>query len=116
MAAGELDLVIEQGATFQKKLIWQDASGNPIDITGYIARMHIREELDSATILVELTTVNGRISLGGSNGEIDLLISASDTEALTFSSAVYDLELEDTGGIVTRLVEGKVRLSLEVTR
>ena len=116
MAAGELDLVIEQGATFQKKLIWQDATGTPIDITGYIGRMHIRETQDATTILVDLNTSNGRITLGGTNGEIDLLIDATDTEALDFGSAVYDLELEDTGGVVTRLVEGKVSLSLEVTR
>ena len=116
MSAGELDLLIEQGATFQKKLIWQDADGNPIDITNYTGRMQVRESKDATVILVELTTVNGRITIGGANGEIDLEIDATTTAALTFSSAVYDLELEDTGGIVTRLVEGKVKLSFEVTR
>jgi len=71
MAAGTLNIVIEQGATFQKKLTWADdidfpASGNPIDITGYTARMQLREEKDSPDpAILELTDGNGRITIGG---------------------------------------------------
>lgn len=122
MAAGTLNIVIEQGATFQKKLTWADdidfpASGNAIDITGYTARMQLREEKDSPDpAILELTDGNGRITLGGANGEIDLFIDDADTEALTIESGFYDLEVESPAGIVTRLVEGTFQLSTEVTR
>lgn len=122
MAAGTLDIVIEQGATFQKKLTWADdinfpASGNPIDITGYTARMHLREEKDSPDPpIIALTDSNGRITIGGANGEIDLFIDDADTEALTIESGFYDLEVESPAGIVTRLIEGTFLLSTEVTR
>lgn len=116
MPAAELDLTIEQGATFDKTLTWQDADSTPIDITGYVARMQIREEKSADAVLLELTDVNGRIVLGDAAGTIQLLINAADTEAFAFTSGVYDLELESPGGVVTRLVEGKVKVSLEVTR
>jgi hypothetical protein len=119
MAAGTLDIVIEQGTTFKKHLEWVDDQVPPvaIDITGYTARMHLREELeDPDPPIIELTDGNGRITLGGVTGTIDLFIDDADTEALTIESGVYDLEVEAPGGDVTRLLEGKFKLSLEVTR
>jgi hypothetical protein len=117
MSAGKLDITIEQGATFRKTLTWQDSAGAPIDLTGFTARMMIRQQLKDAAPLITLTTENGGITLGGVAGTIALYISDTDTEAMTIQKGVYDLELEAGGsGDVTRLVEGKVTMSLEVTR
>lgn len=118
MAAGELDILIEQGTTFRKKLTWVDDQepAVPIDITGYSARMHLREDIEDTAFIIELLDTNGRITLGGANGEIDLFIADNDTEALTIESGVYDLEVESPGGDVTRLLMGRFTLSLEVTR
>lgn len=110
-------LVIEQGATFKKRFTWK--AGTPpvaIDISNYLGRMQIKDKKGGASI-IDLTEANGRVIRDGSNGIIDLLISATDTEALTFTgTAFFDLELEEqTTGFVRRLVEGKVKLSTEVT-
>lgn len=88
----------------------------PVDLTTYTARMQIRDTVDSITTLVSLTTENGGITLGGVAGTISLLITAAATAALTFGTAVYDLEVVTAGGIVTRLFSGAVALSKEVTR
>ena len=42
--------------------------------------------------------------------------SATQSAALDFNSAVYDLEIVSPAGVVTRLVQGTVTLSREVTR
>lgn len=114
--AGKLDITIEQGATFNPVLTWKDPSGVLINLTGYSARMHIREDIEDVAFIHEATTANGQIALGGAAGTITFNIPAATTEAFTFDDAVYDLELEDAGGAVTRLVEGSVFLSPEVTR
>lgn len=122
MTAATYNFTIEQGTTFQKKLTWADdptypTAGSPIDITGYSARMHLREEVESPDPpILELTDVNGRIVIGGANGEIDLLIDDADTAALIIEAGVYDLEVESPAGVVTRLMQGRWTLSLEVTR
>ena len=116
MSAARLNLKIEQGATFSHRLFWKDASRTPIDLTGYLARMHVREDKSSVGILTELTIANNRITLGGVNGTIDLSITATDTAAITWLRGVYDLELESPTGVVTRLVEGTVIVATEVTR
>lgn len=114
--AGKLNLVIEQGTTFNPVLTYSDSGNNPIDLTGFTARMQIRASRTAAAFIHELTTGNGGITLGGVAGTIALLISDTDTAAFTFKTAVYDLELISAGGIVTRLLEGSVTLSKEATK
>lgn len=117
MAVSKLKLEILQGATFRKRLTWKTGSpAAPVDLTGFSARMQVRGEITDTAILIELTTVNGGITLGGAAGTIDLYISDTDTTAMTWESGVYDLELVAPSNDVTRLVGGTVVVSPEVTR
>jgi hypothetical protein len=115
MAATTYDLLIEQGATFSQVITYKD-NGVAVNLQGYTARMQVRSTLESATALIELTTANGRIALGGAAGTITLSISATDTAALTAGRGVYDLELVSGSGIVTRLLQGVATISRNVTR
>lgn len=111
------NLTIEQGATFSFAVTWFASDGvTPRDLTGYTARMQVRDSYDAVSFHVELTTENGRIAITPAEGKVALTISATDTAALDFSAGVYDLELVDVSGVVTRLMEGGVAFSPEVTR
>lgn len=116
MAAGKLDLLIEQGADFEKILIWKDTNKELVDLTGFVAEMHIRSRKDSTSIILELTSENGRIVLGGQTGQITVVIPSSITRDIEWSEAVYDLKLTSPGDKVERLLEGKVIISEAVTR
>ena len=115
MAATTYDILIEQGATYSQVITYKEA-GVAINLTGYTARMQVRATLESASTVVELTTANSRIALGGAAGTITLTISATDTAALTAGRGVYDLELVSGSGIVTRLLQGVATISRNVTR
>jgi hypothetical protein len=115
MAATTYDLLIEQGANFSQVITYKE-DGVPVALTGYTARMQVRATLESASTLVELTTANGRIALGGTAGTITLTISATDTAALTSGRGLYDLALVIGTGIVTRLLQGVATSSRNVTR
>lgn len=116
MAAGKLDLVIEQGSTFARTISWADSAGTTVPLDGYSARMQIRRRKNSTSTIIELNAANGRATVDEDADTISLLISATDTAALDFSHGVYDLEVESGSGVVTRLLEGEVELSKEVTR
>jgi hypothetical protein len=77
--------------------------------------MQLRTSYSAATASLELTTVNGRISLTNA-GVITLSLTATETAALAAGRYVYDLEMVSSGGQVTRLLEGVVTVSPEVTR
>ena len=114
----KLKFTIYQGATFRKRLTWTGPAPTrtPIDLTGCTARMQVRPDIESATVLVELNTTNGGITLGGAAGTIELFISDEASAAFTWLSGVWDLEIEFASGEVRRLMQGTVSVSPEVTR
>lgn len=112
MAAGTKNLTIEQGATFPMVITYKlKSTGQPIDLTGYAARLQIRKTVDSPTVLLDLMP-----TLGGASGTIDCSLTAAQTTALTFDSGVYDVTLTSPVGVVKRLLQGTVTLSKGVTR
>ena len=126
MAAGRYSFVIEQGATTNIQINWTDESGSAVDLSGYHARMQIRPGVQSDTIYLSLSSsldLDGTgINLSGSNfetplqsGSLAIYISADTTTDLDFNEAYYDLEMVKQN-TVTRLLEGKVKLSKNVTR
>lgn len=118
-AAGIYNITCQQGATFRRTITWTDSARNPYEIGNYTARMHVRTVANAASTIIELTTENGRISLGNTTttkGQVNLLISATTTAALTPDLYVYDLELVSNTGVVDRILEGNFKVSAEVTR
>lgn len=104
---------LEQGATFDRTFT-ADIGGTPINFTGYTARMKVRANA-SATAIIDLTTTNGGIVLGGALGTIQLLMTASATALLVPGMYKYDLELV-SGSTVTRYLEGKFEVTAEMTK
>ena len=84
MSAGYHHFIIEQGATFGQTLTLKDNSDTLVNLTGYAsAEMDLRDNPESGTTILTLTTGNGRIALGGAAGTVTLTISASDTSVST---------------------------------
>ena len=87
----------------------------PRSLAGVTGRMQLRAKADSDTVLLELTTANGGVVIDDTLKTITLNISAVDTSALTFTSAVYSLELVD-GTEVTPFIFGGITVDKEITR
>jgi hypothetical protein len=128
MAAGKYNFTIEQGVTTTLEFQYKDANENPINLTGYSGRMQIKSDYADndpttyATISSSLYADGTGLNFSGSNGStpptsgsIGLYISAASSSAFTFETAKYDLEIY-SGSVVTRLVEGTIKISKEVTR
>ncbi|WKZ86359.1 hypothetical protein N5B55_05235 [Ralstonia pickettii] len=116
MPAAKQNFTIEQRATFKKRLQYRDTRGKPINLAGFTARMQIRSAANAAEVLLDLSTENGRITLRGASGAIDLLVDSTATGAITWTQAVYDLKLIAPDGTELRLLEGKVFASPGVTQ
>ena len=126
MAAGKYNFLIEQGATTDFEVQWNDSNSEPIDLSYYTARMQIRSDYGgSGTLHASLTSTldsdGTGLNLSGSNndkpltsGSIGVFISAASSSVFDFSEAKYDLEMV-SGSYVTRLLEGRIKLNKNVT-
>ena len=134
MSAGKYSFVIEQGTTLDFEIQYKDSSGNPVDLTGYTAAMQIRSNYSgSGVTYLTLTSsladptpakTSGSIFLcfAGSNqtnpttsGSIGIYAGWTATEGLSFTDqAYYDIEIT-SGNIRTRILEGRVSISKQVT-
>jgi hypothetical protein len=108
------DLRINQGETFVLDIPVYDENGDPANLTGNTVRGQIRSHAAAPTVLYAWTTTALNLAFGGSG--VVLSVPAADSSAWTFRTGAYDIELQDTAGNVTRLVEGHVVVQPEITR
>lgn len=108
------DLTLYQGKTVNFSLIW--GGSDPIDITGYDARMDIRSSASEAAAEAEFNVGNGRVTVGTTDGLIRVTMSATDSAELTAGDYVYDIEVIDDSGNVFLGLSGRCEIVAEVTR
>ena len=116
MTAATYNITCEQGSTFVQTLTITDNATPPVarDLSTYTARLQVRPDIESSTKLLDLTSAGGDMTLN-SSGIIVVTVSATNTAALT-QGGVYDLEIEDAGGVVERVIEVTYTMDKEVTR
>lgn len=117
--AGRYDLYIDQGSTFTRTFVYKDSDGVPQDLTGFTARMMIRKTHNATgDPIFDSDPFPGNLSIPTpTDGSIILSMADEDTTLLPAPfEGVWDLEIEDGSGVVTRIIEGKVITSPNVTR
>ncbi len=88
----------------------------PVDLTGYTARMSLRASDKPGTVeLLRLDTATGGIVIDNSVKTVTIVIAAAVTAALTFSKALYDLEMINAAGEVFLMLSGAVIVINEIT-
>ncbi len=112
MTAANHNLVIEAGATWQQTVIWNTTADVAHDMTDYDVRFQVRDKFSDAAALVDLTEIAG-ITVTAIDGQMDIEITATATDALTWEHGVYTLDVEDVAGTgkFTRLMQGKITVS-----
>jgi hypothetical protein len=122
MAAGKYSFIIEQGSTVDFTIVYNDSNGNPVNLSQYGSKMQIRQTYGSAPLLTLSSSLNsdgtGLNMSNAASGAIEIYIASCTSSMLTFNEAIYDLDIISGSGacpIVTRILEGKVKLSKEVT-
>jgi len=115
MTAGIYNATIDQGATWSVTVTYTDSNGAPINLTGYTAAMQVRQNYDSTTADLTLTSPSGGIVITPLTGVVVITMTAAQTEALDEGYFVYDVELT-SGSYKDRLIQGQLTIAPEVTR
>jgi hypothetical protein len=107
--------IIDQGADWYLTVTYENPAGTPINITSYTAALQIRSLPSDPTTVLSLSTGSG-ITITGATGTVEVHATAAQTRAIDEGTYYYDLEITAPSGVVTRLVQGQVVVSAEVTR
>lgn len=106
-----VELQIESGATFITEIVVREGDGTSKNLVSYSARSQMRKSYYSSTatnFTIQITdAANGVISMG---------VSAANTANISPGRYVYDVEIDNGQGVVTRIFEGIVTVSPNVTR
>ena len=119
--ATSVDLNILQGATFSARIAVTDSTGSAINLSGYTTRGWGKHRYSDTNKLIDLDpdVVSGSGDLTWysalTSGLVDIKISATGTAALPIIQGVYDVEMYNATGTVTRILQGKMNVSPEVT-
>lgn len=106
----KLNLLIDQGASFETTLTLTDDNGDVVNLTNYTGAGQFRKHYTSSSY------TSFDVTLGGANGTITLALTANSTANVTAGRYVYDVEVTDNSGVITRLFEGIVTITPQVTR
>lgn len=105
MTPGRYNMKVYQGSTWTLNPQWK-IDGTYVDVTGYTAVLTVKYSPTSETSIIVLSTDNGRIVTGTTDGKFAMTLSAATTAGLTAGNYVYDLEVTAPDSTVTRLLEG----------
>ena len=106
------NLVIDQGTSYSITITVSDANGNALNLSGYTVSGQMRKSY-GAIGYVSFTTV---INSPSTDGEITISLAPNATSALRAGRYVYDIEIVGSDTKVTRVLEGIVTITPEVTR
>lgn len=104
------NLQIDQGSTYNTTLSLTDSNDEAMDLTGYTGASQMRKHFTSSN------SVSFDVTLGGTSGSVILSLSANSTANVVAGRYVYDVEITSPSGVVTRVVEGLVTVTPNVTR
>ena len=110
--SAKYNLICDQATTFNFQFQIKN-DNTPWDLTNYTGTMTVRPFVGANTTTVVASTANGRMALQ-SQGRVIVELDASITGAIPAGRYQYDLVL-DSGGVITRILEGKFVVTGAVT-
>ena len=109
--ASKVNIVMDQGATFNTTYTFFDQSNSAIDFTTYTAASQMRKSYQSSTAYAFTASV-----YDASNGKIRLQLTDTASAAIPAGRWLYDVEITSSGGTKTRVVEGIVTVNAQITQ
>ena len=103
------NLTIDQGSDYNITVDLTTANGSAMDLAGYTGRSQMRKSASSSTAKEFTIAV-------ANTGTVTLSMTAAYTANIAAGRWLYDVEVVSQSSIVTRVLEGIVTVTPEMTR
>ena len=105
------NLYVDAGATYSNIITVTASNGQALDLTSYTGASQLRKSYSSSTVYAFTASV-----YEAANGKIRLQLTSNQSEAIPAGRWLYDVEITSGSGVTTRVIEGIVTVTPNVTR
>ena len=109
--ATQSNLYVDQGSTYSNIITVTSSTGSALDLTDYSVASQMRKSHKSSTYHSFTASV-----YDATNGKIRLQLTDEQSGAIPEGRWLYDVEIESPSGSRTRVLEGVVTVTPEITR
>jgi hypothetical protein len=116
-------LEVTEGTDFTQSFLYADPCTQvPSDLTGFTADMKIKDNGNGTydgyanpNVVLELSTANGGIVLGGTNGIVTIVLTNMQLTDTTWNRGVYNIVLTDMSGKKIPFLHGFITIISDTT-
>jgi hypothetical protein len=105
------NLMVDQGTDFETTIDIAGSDGNAVNLTGYTIAGQVRKAYTSSTAHNFVASVSVPLT-----GTVNIQLTNASTSNMKAGRYVYDVEMTSPAGVKTRVVEGILEITAEVTR
>lgn len=111
--AAYVELYLDQGSTFNSVInLTDDVTNAVVNVYGYTITSQMKRSYYSASITANITcTITDT-----SNGEVTLSMTAANTANIKPGRYVFDVKSKDSSNVTSRLLEGIITVTPQVTK
>lgn len=113
--SNKLNLELKQGEDFYRLITIKDENSNPLNLTGFTFTSQVRATYSADLFLSFSFTI---LNQGTNAGQVEMKLAKTLSSAKSLvgkSNYVYDVEM-NSGSLTSRIMEGTLKISPEVTR
>lgn len=105
------NLFVDAGADYSNIITVAATNGQPLNLTGYTVASQMRKSYTSSTAYNFTATIHDATS-----GKVRLQLNSTQSSAIPAGRWLYDVEITSPNGYKTRVVEGIVTVSQQITQ
>jgi hypothetical protein len=106
------DLIVDQGADFSVNLDLKHEDHSPVNVAGYVFASSLAKSYYTANVSANLTVTVANAALGN----LVLSLNAATTSNIAAGAYYYDVKARDTANVTTRIQQGIITVTPQVTR
>ncbi len=105
------NLFVDAGTDYSTIITVAATNGQPLNLTGYSVASQMRKSYSSSTVYNFTTSL-----YDAANGKVRLQLNNTQSSAIPAGRWLYDVEITSPSGTKTRVIEGIVTVTPEITR
>ena len=105
------NIFVDRDSDYSNIITVSSSSGAPLNLTGYTVASQIRKSYSSSIAYNFTSSI-----FNAASGQVRLQLSASASRAIPPGRYLYDVEITSPSGTKTRVVEGIVTVTPEITQ